>query len=347
MAMTDPLARRANSALLDVDNLHVRYPLMGAVKAGLLGMKNRFLDAVLDVSFNLQAGTTLALVGESGSGKSTLGRAIIGLVPIAGGRVCFQGEEPLKAGPGAARSDHRDVAMMFQDPVSSLSPRRTVRALITEPFVIHGLSKRNLDHEAQRLLALVGLPKDFAGRYPHQLSGGQARRVGVARAVALLPKLIIADEPTAGLDVSVQGEILNLMTRLQRELGLTYLIITHNLAVVRHVSDETAIMYMGRFVEHGPTADIFDHAAHPYTIGLLAAQPKPDPDKRREYVALMGEVPSLARRPSGCEFHTRCPRAQDVCRRQTPNVYHLAPHHIHRCYFPATSDGGLHRNGGA
>ena len=281
-------AREASAALLQVDNLYVRYPLMGLVKAGLLGVKNRFLDAVLDVSFSLRAGTTLALVGESGSGKSTLGRAIVGLVPIAGGTVRFQGEEPLKQGSGAARGYHREVAMMFQDPISSLSPRRTVRSLITEPFVVHGLSDRDLDQEAQRLLALVGLPKDFTGRYPHQLSGGQARRVGVARAVALLPKLIIADEPTAGLDVSVQGEILNLMTRLQRELGLTYLIITHNLAVVRHVSDETAIMYMGRFVEQGPTSDIFHHAAHPYTIGLLAAQPKPDPDKRREYVALMG-----------------------------------------------------------
>ena len=265
-------------------------------------------------------------------------RAIVGLVPIAGGTVRFQGEEPLKQGSGAARGYHREVAMMFQDPISSLSPRRTVRSLITEPFVVHGLSDRDLDQEAQRLLALVGLPKDFTGRYPHQLSGGQARRVGVARAVALLPKLIIADEPTAGLDVSVQGEILNLMTRLQRELGLTYLIITHNLAVVRHVSDETAIMYMGRFVEQGPTSDIFHHAAHPYTIGLLAAQPKPDPDKRREYVALMGEVPSLARRPSGCEFHTRCPRAEEICRRDTPSVYRLTPRHTHRCYFPATNE---------
>jgi oligopeptide/dipeptide ABC transporter ATP-binding protein len=337
LAMTDRLAR-GTAALLQVDHLHVRYALMGAVKAGLLGVRNRFLDAVLDVSFALRAGTTLALVGESGSGKSTLGRAIVGLVPIAGGRVRFQGEEPLKAGAGAARAYHRDVAMMFQDPVSSLSPRRTVRALITEPFVIHGLSERGLDQEAERLLALVGLPKDFAGRYPHQLSGGQARRVGVARAVALLPKLIIADEPTAGLDVSVQGEILNLMARLQRELGLTYLIITHNLAVVRHVSDETAIMYMGRFVEHAATADIFRHAAHPYTVGLLAAQPKPDPDRRREYVALMGEVPSLAHRPSGCEFHTRCPRAQELCRRQTPGDFQPAPDHTHRCYFPFTGD---------
>jgi peptide/nickel transport system ATP-binding protein len=336
MTMPAPSPPRAASALLEVEGLRVRYPMMGPIRAGLSGVKNRFLDAVLDVSFALKAGTTLALVGESGSGKSSLGRAIVGLVPIFAGHVRFQGKEPLKS--GNTQAYHRDVAMMFQDPVSSLSPRRTVRSLITEPFVVHGLSKRDLNQEAARLLAMVGLPEDFAARYPHQLSGGQARRVGVARAVALLPKLIIADEPTAGLDVSVQGEILNLMTRLQRELGLTYLIITHNLAVVRHVSDETAIMYMGRFVEHGPTADIFTRAAHPYTIGLLAAQPKPDPDRRRDYVAMMGEVPSLAHRPPGCEFHTRCPRAQDVCRHEIPGICRSTPRHTHRCYFPATEE---------
>jgi peptide/nickel transport system ATP-binding protein len=333
-ALSQPLPASTDAPLLAVENLRVRYPMMGAVRATLQGRRNRFLDAVLDVSFTLKAGTTLALVGESGSGKSSLGRAIIGLTPIYSGRVRFQGKEPVLG--GATRSYRREVAMMFQDPVSSLSPRRTVRSLITEPFVVHRLSHRDLDAEARRLLGLVGLPKDFASRYPHQLSGGQARRVGVARAVALLPKLIIADEPTAGLDVSVQGEILNLLNRLQRELGLTYLIITHNLAVVRHVSDETAIMYMGRFVEQGPTADIFARAAHPYTIGLLGAQPKPDPDRRREYVALMGEVPSLARRPDGCEFHPRCPRAQEVCRREVPPVFEVSTRHSHRCYFPAT-----------
>ena len=333
-ALARPVPASADSPLLEVEHLCVRYPMMGAVRATLKGQHNRFLDAVLDVSFTLKAGTTLALVGESGSGKSSLGRAIIGLTPIHSGHVRFQGKEPRLR--GVARDYRRDVAMMFQDPVSSLSPRRTVRSLITEPFVVHGLSSRDLDAEAKRLLSLVGLPKDFAGRYPHQLSGGQARRVGVARAVALLPKLIIADEPTAGLDVSVQGEILNLLNRLQRELGLTYLIITHNLAVVRHVSDETAIMYMGRFVEQGPTADIFARAAHPYTVGLLAAQPKPDPDRRRDYVALMGEVPSLARRPNGCEFHPRCPRAQAKCRSEVPPVFSLSAQHTHRCYFPVT-----------
>jgi len=325
------------SALLHVSNLRVRFPLMGSIRARLLGLENRFLDAVLDVSFAVGAGTTFALVGESGSGKSTLGRAIIGLVPMQGGSVRFQGGEPLRQGRAALTAYRRHVAMMFQDPVASLSPRLTVKSLITEPFVIQGLNRRDLDAEARRLLALVGLPADFVSRYPHQLSGGQARRVGVARALALSPQLIIADEPTAGLDVSVQGEILNLLTRLQRELGLTYIIITHNLAVVRHVSDEMAIMYIGRFLEHGPTRDIFAHAAHPYTYGLLAAQPRPDPDKRRDNVELQGEVPSLARRPAGCEFHTRCPRAQDLCRSVRPERQIVTSGHDHRCHFPLTA----------
>lgn len=322
------------STLLEVSSLHVRFPLLGPIKARLVGVENRFLDAVLGVSFAVAAGTTFALVGESGSGKSTLGRAIIGLVPIQAGSIRFDGGEPLLQGRAAIAAYRGHVAMMFQDPVASLSPRLTVKSLITEPFVIHGMKGRNLDAEARRLLALVGLPADFAGRYPHQLSGGQARRVGVARALALSPKLILADEPTAGLDVSVQGEILNLLSRLQRELGLTYIIITHNLAVVRHVSDEMAIMYMGRFLEHGPTREIFAHPAHPYTHGLLAAQPHPDPDRRRDNVELQGEVPSLARRPAGCEFHTRCPRAQELCRSTRPERQVLAPGHDHRCHFP-------------
>jgi oligopeptide/dipeptide ABC transporter ATP-binding protein len=328
----------ADDTLLAVSHLHVRYALLGPIRAKLFNVTNRFLDAVLDISFTLRRGRTLALVGESGSGKSTLGRAIIGLVPIAGGSVQFEGAEPLRRATGGTRAYHRNVAMMFQDPISSLSPRRTVRSLITEPFVVHDLRDRDLDAEAKRLLAMVGLPNDFAGRYPHQLSGGQARRVGVARAIALSPKLIIADEPTAGLDVSVQGEILNLMTRLQRELGLTYLIITHNLAVVRHVSDETAIMYMGRFVEHGPTKEIFAQPVHPYTAGLLAAQPHPDPAKRRTKVALLGEVPSMARRPDGCEFHTRCPSAQDLCRQTRPETQHISAQHLHRCHFPLSQN---------
>jgi oligopeptide/dipeptide ABC transporter ATP-binding protein len=324
--------------LLEVEALRVRYRTMGALRALLAGVDDPFLDAVLDVSFTLRAGTTFALVGESGSGKTTLGRAILGLVPIHSGSIRFNGKATEGTSDRAFQPLRRQIAMMFQDPVASLSPRLTVKSLITEPFQIHGLTDRNLDHEAKRLLDMVGLPASFVARYPHELSGGQARRVGVARALALTPKLIIADEPTAGLDVSVQGEILNLMNRLQKELGLAYLVITHNLAVVRHISDEMAIMYMGRFVEHGPTARIFAAPAHPYTHGLLAAEPHPDPDRRRLSVELKGEVPSLARRPSGCEFHTRCPQARDNCRTDPPAPHEMGPGHSALGHYPLTGD---------
>jgi oligopeptide/dipeptide ABC transporter ATP-binding protein len=325
-----------NGALLRVNELQVRYQVMGPVKALMTGIRNRFVDAVIDVTFDVKPGTTFALVGESGSGKSSLGRAIIGLTPIQGGRVTFDGAEPLLGNAATIQAYRRNVAMMFQDPVASLSPRLSVQTLITEPFLIHGMGERDLPAEARRLLGLVGLPPDFASRYPHQLSGGQARRVGVARALALSPKLIIADEPTAGLDVSVQGDILNLLTRLQRELGLTYVIITHNLAVVRHVSDEMAIMYMGRFVERGPTGEIFRNPGHPYTHGLLAAQPVPDPDRRRKNVELQGEVPSLTHRPAGCEFHTRCPHQRDNCRSDRPGPRSLAGRRELLCHYPLT-----------
>jgi oligopeptide/dipeptide ABC transporter ATP-binding protein len=320
--------------LLSVEHLHVRYTTAGPIKALITGLTSRHLDAVLDVSFALDKGTTLALVGESGSGKSTLGRAVIGLTPITGGSVRFEGENPFATDKGGDRAYHRDVAMMFQDPISSLSPRRTVKALVSEPFLVHGLKDRDLAAETTRLLDLVGLPKDFATRYPHQLSGGQARRVGVARAISLTPKLIIADEPTAGLDVSVQGEILNLLVELQQQLGLTYLIITHNLAVVRHVADRVAIMYMGRFVEQGPTAEVFERPLHPYAAGLIAAQPIPDPSRRRTEAPLVGEVPSLARRPAGCEFHTRCPKAETKCKADLPLTRQILPGRSVRCHFP-------------
>lgn len=324
-------------SLLSVSDLNVRYAIAGVLKARIAGLSHRFVNAVIDVSFELDAGTTLAIAGESGSGKSTLARALCGLTPITSGSVTFDGGNPFAAGPRPERAYHRNVAMMFQDPISSLSPRRTVAALITEPFIVHGLNDRDLAAEARRLLGLVGLPADFAARYPHQLSGGQARRVGVARAIALNPKLIIADEPTAGLDVSVQGEILNLLARLQQELGLTYIIITHNLAVVRHVSDRTAIMYMGRIVEEGPTAGVFSGAAHPYTQALVDAQPNPDPSKRRSGPALTGEPTSLRNRPSGCEFNPRCRFAAARCRNETPAATVLSPGHSVRCHFPLTA----------
>ena len=258
----------------------------------------------------------------------------MGLTPFSSGTIRFEGNDPFASGIHPGRAYHRDVAMMFQDPVSSLSPRRTVKSLIIEPFIVHGLKEKDLGAEAKRLLALVGLPADFAGRYPHQLSGGQARRVGLARAIALNPKLIIADEPTAGLDVSVQGEILNLLGRLQSELGLTYMIITHNLAVVRHVSDRTAIMYMGRVVEEGPTPAIFAAPKHPYTAALIGAQPNPDPTKRRSGPVLTGEITSLRERPSGCEFNPRCARAGDICHTSVPQPDASGTGQVVRCHFP-------------
>jgi oligopeptide/dipeptide ABC transporter ATP-binding protein len=325
--------------LLRVDDLVVRYRAMGPIAAVLAGVRDPFVDAVLEVSFTLAAGKTLGIVGESGSGKSTLGRAIVGLAPPAAGAIAFDGMSPRARSDAALRPYRRHVAMMFQDPLASLSPRLKVQSLITEPFRIHGLAARDvgapdLKEQARRLLAMVGLDPSFASRYPHQLSGGQARRVGVARALALSPKLVIADEPTAGLDVSVQGEILNLMNRLQRAHGLTYMVITHNLPVVRHVSDHLAIMYMGRFVEQGATSTIFARPAHPYTEALLTATPVPDPDRRRPPPALRGEVPSLLHRPSGCEFHTRCPYAQARCRIERP-LPQLRPRgQTVRCHFP-------------
>lgn len=272
----------------------------------------RSILGVAGVSFEVASGETFALVGESGSGKTTLARAINGLQAISGGEVIFDGQPINRMPRGKMKPLRRQMAMMFQDPTGSLSPRMKVGDSVAEPFRIHGL-RVNIGEETLRLLSLVGLSGDFVNRYPHQLSGGQARRVGVARAIALNPRLIIADEPTAGLDVSVQGEILNLLNRLRERLGLTLLIITHNLPVVHHVADRMAVMYLGRIVETGDTEEIFRAPAHPYTAALLSASPQPDPDKPRKRISLPAEVPSLLDRPPGCEFHTRCPWSRPRC----------------------------------
>ncbi|WP_245520263.1 ABC transporter ATP-binding protein [Mesorhizobium sp. M00.F.Ca.ET.217.01.1.1] len=324
------------SALLRVEDLRVRFRTMSPLKALSTGTKAPFIDAVCGVSFEIRKGETLALVGESGSGKSTIARTIIGLQRAVSGSVIFDGQE-IEELSGAERKPYlRRMAMMFQDPIGSLSPRMTVRSLLTEPFRIHGLKDHDAGSEVERLLRMVGLPADIARRYPHQLSGGQARRVGVARALALKPDLIMADEPTAGLDVSVQGEVLNLLARLQDELGMAILIITHNLNVVRHMADRMAIMYLGRFVEVGSTERIFEHPSHPYTEALLAANPEADPDALLNRIELKGEVPSLMRRPSGCEFHTRCRYAQDICSHvfPEPSTSPDDTEHSFRCHYP-------------
>ena len=292
------------------------------------------LPIVLDVSLGVARGQSVALVGESGSGKTTLARAVMGLQPVAAGRIAFEGAA-VEGRAGFARL-RRNAALMFQDATASLSPRLTVGDLVTEPFRIHGQPLPDPRRTARELLGMVGLPPAMASRYPHELSGGQARRVGVARALALKPRLVIADEPTAGLDVSVQAEVLNLMTDLRQAMGLAYLIITHNLALVRHVADRVAVLYLGRVVEEGPTGAVFAAPAHPYTASLIAAEPLPDPRRRRADLAIRGEVPSILRRPAGCEFHTRCPLARDICRRRAPDLAVTGPDRRARCHLAVT-----------
>ncbi|WP_159587770.1 ABC transporter ATP-binding protein [Chelativorans xinjiangense] len=326
--------KHAGEPLLAVENLRVRYRTEGFLKALASGNRDPFLDGVKQVSLMLRRGETLGLVGESGSGKTSLGRAIIGLTPCHSGSIRFDGTELVGLPDAEYNLQRRKMAMMFQDPIASLSPRRTARSLVMEPFEIHGIKLEDEDAEAERLFAMVGLSTAFFNRYPHELSGGQARRVGAARALALSPELIIADEPTAGLDTSVQGEILNLMGELQREHGLSYLVISHNLPAIRHISDRIGVMYLGRLVEEGPVAEIFENPAHPYTRALIEGTPHPDPDRRRTLLSIEGEVPSLKDRPRGCEFHPRCPIAEPMCSREAPQARDIAPAHAAACHFP-------------
>ena len=315
----------SDAPVLSVRDVQVSFPIGGFGRRSILG--------VAGVSFDVRRGETFALVGESGSGKTTLARAVNGLQAISAGSISFDGDRIDGLSRSAMQPIRKRMSMMFQDPVGSLSPRMTVGDLVTEPYRIHGAGGRNIREEVTRLLSLVGLPANFATRYPHQLSGGQARRVGVARALALDPALVIADEPTAGLDVSVQGEVLNLLNDLRERLGLAMVIITHNLHVVHHVADRTAVMYLGRFVEEGDTEQVFSAPAHPYTAALLSANPEPDPDKARDRISLPAEVPSLLSRPAGCEFHTRCPWVKARCRSDAPQDTPLDGRQI-RCHFP-------------
>jgi oligopeptide/dipeptide ABC transporter ATP-binding protein len=260
--------------------------------------------------------------------------ALCGLAPILDGDVHFDGKALATDRHRRLKPDRRRVSLMFQDPVGSLSPRMTVRKLLAEPYRIHPGLSDNPDRSALELLSMVGLSAEFAGRYPHQLSGGQARRVGLARALAQKPDLLIADEPTAGLDVSIQGEVLNLLSDLQQELGLGIIIITHNLNIVRHVAQQMAIMYLGRFVEQGLSQHIFQQPRHPYTAALLAANPSTNPQVASQRIELTGEVPGLLQRPAGCEFNTRCPRAQPDCWENAPAAQGSNGQQIWNCFHP-------------
>jgi oligopeptide/dipeptide ABC transporter ATP-binding protein len=319
------------TALLEISDLVIRHPVASRLTAALSG-RAAFVEAVAGVSFSLAAGETFALVGESGSGKTTLARGIVGLTPLHAGTVRLSGQQISGLSERRLRPFRREIGMVFQDPVGSLSPRLSIGANLAEPFRVHG-EVVDLKGKIGRLLDELGLPASFVSRYPHQLSGGQLRRVGVARALALRPKLVIADEPTAGLDVSVQGEVLNLLSRLQAALGLALLLITHNLNVVRKVTDRVAVLYLGKIVETGRTIDVFRAPAHPYTHALLAANPEIDPAKRQARVVLEGEIPSPLAPPPGCRFHTRCPHAQKRCRLEEPMLRPVGGR-LAACHFP-------------
>ncbi|MEI7969740.1 MAG: oligopeptide/dipeptide ABC transporter ATP-binding protein [Betaproteobacteria bacterium] len=297
------------STLLQVDDLVRVFPLKGGGA----------IRAVDGVTFDQAAGETIGIVGESGCGKSTLGRLILQLIRPSGGSVRFRGKDLTLLSEPAMRPMRRHLQMIFQDPYASLDPRMSIGALIDEPLLIHGVGTRAERRRAvAALLETCGLPAEAASRYPHEFSGGQRQRVCIARALALSPELIVADEPVSALDVSIQSQILNLMMGLTRERGLSWLFISHNLAVVKYVSDRLAVMYLGRIVEMGPSEDIYADPRHPYTRALIAAVPEPDPDRVRAHAVLQGDLPSPEAPPSGCRFHPRCPHAMQRCRTEVP-----------------------------
>ncbi len=294
--------------------------------------------ALQDVSLELDKGDILGLVGESGSGKTTLCRVLIGLTPPTSGSVTLGAQsvaQQLREQPLAFR---RRVQMLLQDAVASLSPRMTIGRTLAEPIAIHKLPEAQARDRLRAIMARLGLPQDVLGKFPHQISGGQARRVGVARALVMQPEVIVADEPTAGLDVSVQGELLNLMLDLQREFALTYLLVSHNLNVIRRVTKRTAVMYLGQIVEEAPTSALFERPAHPYAAALLSTNPAIDPARRARRIVLQGEIPSVVNPPGGCRFHTRCPVAQARCAVEEPALVELGDARRVRCHFPYSLD---------
>lgn len=318
-------------SLLEVNNLKVHFP----VKRGLFNCVRANVKAVDDVSFSLAPGETLGLVGESGCGKTTLGRAIVRLIEPTEGSIQFEGEDIARMNGNALRSRRQKFQMIFQDPFGSLNPRMTVEDIIGEAMDIHGL----VDNQSARrarvsdLLKAVGLDVAYAQRYPHEFSGGQRQRIGIARALAVEPKLIVCDEPVSALDVSVQAQIINLLQDLQQKLGIAYLFIAHDLAVVEHISRRVMVMYLGKVVELAGAKEIIRAPKHPYTQALISAVPEVDPDTKRRRIMLPGDVPSPIDPPSGCGFHTRCPVAEKpLCKMQMPSLREILPGHCVSCH---------------
>jgi peptide/nickel transport system ATP-binding protein len=323
-----------DGALVEVENLRVWFPIKSGI---ILDRHIGDIKAVDDVSFSISRGETLGLVGESGCGKSTVGRTILRLYEPTAGRIVFDGNDITTMSQNEIRPLRRRMQMVFQDPYASLNPRHSVGRIVGEPLRVHGLSgKKASSSRVRELLEIVGLPADAATRYPHEFSGGQRQRIGLARSLALNPDFIVCDEPVSALDVSIQAQIINLLENLQSDFELTYLFIAHDLAVVRHISDRIAVMYLGKIVEISAAAELYDDPLHPYTISLLSAVPIPDPvvERERDTILLAGDLPSPANPPAACRFHTRCPYVQPtLCRDEEPLLRKLGPDHVVACHW--------------
>ena len=327
-------AAMANGALLEVSDLVMHFP----IKSGIVFDREiGRVRAVDGVSLTIREGETLGLVGESGCGKSTLCRAIMQLVEPTSGSVRFDDREIVGLRGRQLRLLRREIQMIFQDPYASLNPRKRVGQIVGSPLALHGLAKGEaLKSQVQELLERVGLGPEHYNRYPHEFSGGQRQRIGIARALALRPKLVIADEPVSALDVSIQAQIINLLDDLQKDFGLTYLFVAHDLGVIRHVSDRIAVMYLGKIVEIGPAEAVYSNPIHPYTLSLLSAIPIPDPraNRAREPIVIEGDVPSPANPPAACRFHTRCPYATEICSEVEPPLIDHGGAHWAACHHP-------------
>jgi peptide/nickel transport system ATP-binding protein len=330
----DRVSTNGAGPLVELEHLKVYFPIKSGI---VLDRHVGDIRAVDDVSLTIRRGETLGLVGESGCGKSTVGRTIIRLYKPTAGRILFEGRDISQLGENEMRPLRRRMQMVFQDPYASLNPRHSVGRIIGEPLRSHGLaSRREANAQVRDLLKIVGLPADAAGRYPHEFSGGQRQRIGLARAIALNPDFVVADEPVSALDVSIQAQIINLLEQLQEEFDLTYLFIAHDLAVVRHISDRIAVMYLGWIVEVSSAAELYENPLHPYTISLLSAVPIPDPiiERQREPILLAGDLPSPANPPAACRFHTRCPFVQPTrCREEIPPLRKLSTGHEVACHW--------------
>jgi oligopeptide transport system ATP-binding protein len=321
----------ATTPLLQVSDLTKAFPIRG----GLLKRQIGSVRAVDGVNFHINPSETFGLVGESGCGKSTTGRCVLRLIEPSSGEILFEGRDVRALSGEKLRAIRRDIQIIFQDPYASLNPRMTIGDIIGEALTIHKLAKTRQQFEERivHLLETVGLQAGHMSRYPHEFSGGQRQRIGIARALAVEPKLIICDEPVSALDVSIQAQVINLLEDLQEKFGIAYLFVAHDLSVVEHISKRVAVMYLGRIVETAPSRQLYASPKHPYTEALLSAVPIPDPSVKRKRIRLKGEVPSPINPPSGCHFHTRCPLAQDICSRETPPLKESAPGQFVACHF--------------